>query len=63
MGLTIEGQQAQVPGQDALFRLVSSGYLETIRARAGSWVIATAWGRPPVVVNKTLARAPPRQLI
>jgi putative ABC transport system permease protein len=36
MGLTIEGQQAQVPGQDALFRLVSSDYLETIRARAGS---------------------------
>jgi predicted permease len=60
MGLTIEGQQAQVLGQDALFRLVSSDYLETIGARLKAGRFLSDRDRletpPVVVVNETLAR-------
>jgi putative ABC transport system permease protein len=60
MGLVIEGQQAQVPGQDALFRLVSSDYLETIGARLKAGRFVSDRDRletpPVVVVNETLAR-------
>jgi putative ABC transport system permease protein len=60
MGLSIEGQQAQVSGQDALFRLVSSDYLETIGARLKAGRLLSVRDRleapPVVVVNETLAR-------
>ena len=61
MGLTIEGQPAERDlGEDALFRLVSPGYLETIRARlnAGRFLNATDGpASPPVVlINEAFAR-------
>ena len=61
MGLTIEGKPAQRDlGQDALFRLVSADYLQTIGAqlkRAACWMPVIAKLRIPVVViNETFAR-------
>jgi predicted permease len=61
MGLSIEGKPAQANlGQDALFRLVSPGYLETIGARLKEGRFLEPSDRedstPVVVVNETLAR-------
>lgn len=61
MGLIVEGQGAQPDlGMDALFRLVSAGYLETIGAqlREGRLLdVRDQQGTAPVVVvNETLAR-------
>ena len=61
MSLSIEGQQKRADlGQDALFRLVSAGYLETIGARLKEGRYLSAADRadapPAVVVNETLAR-------
>jgi predicted permease len=61
MGLTVEGQEARADlGTDALFRLVSAGYLETIGARLqqGRLLTEQDWQDAPavVVVNETLAR-------
>jgi putative ABC transport system permease protein len=61
MGLLVEGQPApKEVGQDALFRLVSAGYLTTIGARLvqGRWIDEhdIASSLPVVVVNETMAR-------
>lgn len=61
MSLTVEGQEAQAGlGADALFRLVSAGYLETIGARLkkGRFLNEHDQQDTPtvVVVNETLAR-------
>ena len=60
MGLAIEGKPAQFLGQDALFRLVSDGYLQTIGARLREGRFLQPSDRedsiPVVVVNETLAR-------
>ena len=61
MALLIEGQPApQGVGQDALFRLVSAGYLQTIGARLREGRLLDERDRegslPVVVVNATLAR-------
>jgi putative ABC transport system permease protein len=60
MSLLIEGQEApKGVGQDALFRLVSAGYLETIGARLREGRLLDGRDRdtspPVVVVNETLA--------
>jgi predicted permease len=61
MSLLIEGQAPpQDVGQDALFRLVSAGYLETIGARLRQGRLLDRGDRegspPVVVVNSSLAR-------
>jgi predicted permease len=61
MSLTIEGRPAQQAlGQDALFRLVSADYLQTIGAKlkAGRFLEArdNEESLPAVVVNETLGR-------
>jgi putative ABC transport system permease protein len=61
MGLVIEGRPAQPGlGQDALFRLVSAGYLETIGARLKEGRFLGEGDRgdthPVVVVSESLAR-------
>jgi putative ABC transport system permease protein len=61
MSLLVEGQPApQEIGQDALFRLVSAGYLETIGARLVHGRLIdqhdTDSSLPIVVVNETMAR-------
>lgn len=61
MALTIEGQESQRDlGTDALFRLVSAGYLETIGARLKEGRFLNASDQrdtsPVVVVNETLAQ-------
>jgi predicted permease len=61
MSLAIEGRPAQNGlGQDALFRLVSAGYLETIGARLGEGRFPDADDAEDrsaaVVINETLAR-------
>jgi putative ABC transport system permease protein len=60
MGLSIENKPAQNGlGQDALFRLVSAGYLETIGARLAEGRFLEDRDRdgalPVVVINETLA--------
>jgi putative ABC transport system permease protein len=61
MGLIVEGQTAKRDlGMDALFRLVSAGYLETIGAQLKEGRLLDAHDQqdttPSVVVNETLAR-------
>jgi putative ABC transport system permease protein len=61
MSLTIDGKPAQRNlGQDTLFRLVSTGYLETIGARLVEGRFPEDRDRedslPVVVINQTLAR-------
>lgn len=61
MGLKAEGLQAQPDlGMDALFRLVSAGYLETMGAQLKEGRFLDAHDQqntpPVVVVNETLAR-------
>jgi putative ABC transport system permease protein len=61
MGLLVEGQPApQGAGQDALFRLISAGYLQTIGARLVQGRFPDESDRPEstptVVVNEALAR-------
>jgi predicted permease len=61
MGLTIEGREQQRDiGTDALFRMVSPGYLETMGAelREGRFLAPSDRGDslPVVVINETLAR-------
>jgi predicted permease len=60
MSLLIEGQPAPQGLQDALFRLVSAGYLQTIGARLREGRLLDDQDRegspPVVVVNSTLAR-------
>ncbi len=61
MGLIVEGQGAQPDlGMDALFRLVSAGYLETIGAQLREGRLLDARDQqgttPVVVVNDSLAR-------
>ncbi len=61
MGLTIEGKPAQRDlGQDALFRLVSAGYLQTIGAQLKRGRLLDATDRdaanPVVVINETFVR-------
>ncbi len=61
MGLTVESAQFRAGfGQDALFRLVSAGYLETIGARLAEGRFLeesdTENSRPVAVVSESLAR-------
>ena len=61
MSLTVEGQETQRHlGMDALFRLVSAGYLETIGAQLKEGRFLDTRDQqdttPVVVVNETLAR-------
>jgi putative ABC transport system permease protein len=61
MGLIIEGKPAQTGlGQDALFRLVSADYLQTIGAQLKQGRLLDAGDReaanPVVVINETFAR-------
>ena len=61
MGLTIEGKPAQRDlGQDALFRLVSADYLQTIGAQLKRGRLLDASDRdaanPVVVINETFVR-------
>ncbi len=61
MSLTVESQGAKTAlGQDALFRLVSAGYLQTIGARLREGRLLDERDRqdspPVVVVNESLAR-------